>query len=119
VLCAKSYKIKKNTAAAVAAVAVSRSPVGGHRAASPLIGRSTVQVWLATDRLLLLLVPWICYIGSSHAVQGMQPDLRVGSGRLRLKAVYVLTRRRLQRRRWVGGWQLCVLLAARLRAAAD
>jgi len=79
VLCAKSYKIKKTTIAAAAAAAVSRSPAGGHRAASPVIGRSTVQVWLATDSLLLLLmvvVPWICYIGSGHAVQGMQPDLR-------------------------------------------
>jgi len=49
VLCAKSYKIKKNTAAAA-----SRSPAGGHRAASPVIGQSTVQVWLATESLLRL-----------------------------------------------------------------
>jgi len=52
VLCAKSYKIKKNTAAAAAAA--SRSPAGGHRAASPVIGQSTVQVWLATESLLRL-----------------------------------------------------------------
>jgi len=42
VLCAKSYKIKKNwPTAAVAAAAVSRSTAGGHRAASPVIGSST------------------------------------------------------------------------------
>jgi len=42
VLCAKSYKIKKNRPiAAVAAAAVSRSTAGGRHAASPLIGRST------------------------------------------------------------------------------
>jgi len=43
VLCAKSYKIKRNwpTAAAAATVAVSRSTAGGRRTASPVIGRST------------------------------------------------------------------------------
>ena len=42
-LCAKSYKIKRNwpTAAAAATAAVSRSTAGGRRAASPVIVRST------------------------------------------------------------------------------